>query len=393
MSGPATRGVLIAGGGTAGHVLPGLAIAEALVERGVVTDRSGVHLVGSRRGIEVELVPGSGFDLTVLPGRGIQRRLTPANLVAAGGLALAFLQALVLVARRRPDVVLSLGGYASVPCSLAAAVLRIPLVVAEQNAVPGAANRLAGRFARACAVSFPDTALPRSTVTGNPIRGAIRSVAEARRGAGEGAAVRRAARRALGINEQPFVVVFGGSLGARRINRAVARLVEDWTGGPVVIEHVVGARGWKDDRERAGSPAPEVDYRPVEYEADMPTVLSAADLVVCRAGATSVAELSAVGVPSILVPLPGAPGDHQTANARHLERAGGARLVPDRDLDGARLGSELADLLADRSRLATMSDGALSVGMPDAADRVVEVIAGLLDGDPGAEVPAPWATP
>ena len=383
MNGSGGCGVLIAGGGTAGHVLPGLAIAEALVDRGVVADRSGVHLVGSRRGIEVDLVPLSGFGLTVLPGRGIKRRLTPANLVAASGLALAFLQALVLVARRRPAVVLSLGGYASVPCALAAVVLRIPLVVAEQNAVPGAANRLVGRFARACAVSFPDTTLPRSTVTGNPVRGAIRMVADGRRSPGEGAADRRAARQVLCVDERPFVVVFGGSLGARRINRAVARAVEDWKGGPVVIEHVVGARGWNDLGERAGLPAPNVEYRPVEYEADMPTVLSAADLVVCRAGATSVAELSAIGVPSILIPLPGAPGDHQTANALNLERSGGARLVPDGELDSARLEAELSTLLADPTALAEMADGARAVGIPDAADRVVDVIVDLLDGRTG----------
>ena len=380
MSDSEARVVLIAGGGTAGHVLPGLAIAEALVDRSVVSDRSGVHLVGSRRGIEVDLVPPSGFGLTLLPGRGIQRRLTPANLVAASGLALAFLQALVLLARRRPAVVLSLGGYASVPCVLAAIVLRIPLVVVEQNAVPGAANRLAGRFARACAVSFPDTGLPRSTVTGNPVRGAVKAVAYGRRRPGEGASDRRSARKALGVDGRQFVLVFGGSLGARRINRAAAGAVEDWTGGPVVIEHVVGARGWNDPRERAGSPGPEVEYRPVEYEADMPTVLSAVDLVVCRAGATSVAELSAIGVPSILIPLPGAPGDHQTANAEHLERCGGARLVPDGELDGDRLKAELSVLLASPTSLEAMADGARSVGVPDAADRVVEMVADLLDG-------------
>lgn len=379
MNAPAARGILIAGGGTAGHVLPGLAIAEALVDRGVVADRSGVHLVGSRRGIEVDLVPPTGFGLTVLPGRGIQRRLTPANLAAATGLLLAVVRALVLVARRRPSVVVSLGGYASVPCVVAAAVLRVPVVVAEQNAVPGAANRLAGRFARACAVSFPDTDLPRSTVTGNPVRGAIREVAEA-----DDRATRRAeARAALDVDDRPFVVVFGGSLGARRINRAVARAVEDWTGGPLIVEHVVGPRGWVGGPEQARTPGPGVEYRRVEYEVDMPTVLSAVDLAVCRAGATSVAELAALGVPSILIPLPGAPGDHQTANARHLEAAGGARLVADEDLDGDRLGAELVTLLGGSALLAAMADGARSVGRPDAADRVVDVIVGVLGGPSG----------
>ncbi len=380
------RGVLIAGGGTAGHVLPGLAIAEALVNSGVVENQSSVYLVGSRRGIEVDLVPPTGFDLTVLPGRGIQRRLALANLAAGIGLLCGFVQALILVIRRRPAVVVSLGGYASIPCALAALVLRVPVVVAEQNAVPGAANRLTGRFARACAVSFPGTDLPRSTMTGNPVRQGVRKVAES----GDRIRDRSEARAALGVNTFPFVVVFGGSLGARRINQALVRAVEDWKGGPVVVEHVVGPRGWMkglaggvsadDAPERTVAAAPDVEYRAVRYEVDMLTVLRAADLVVCRAGATSVAELSALGVPSILVPLPGAPGDHQTANARYLEDAGGALLVPDSELDGDRLGVEMAALLADTGRLTAMANGARSLGRPDAADRVVALITTVVSG-------------
>ena len=392
MSAWTPRGVLIAGGGTAGHVLPGLAIAEALVDRSVVENQSNVYLVGSRRGIEVDLVPPTGFDLTVLPGRGIQRRLTPANLVAGIGLLFAFMRAIVLVIRRRPVVVVSLGGYASLPCVLAAVVLRVPVVVAEQNAVPGAANRLAGRFARACAVSFAGTDLPRSTVTGNPVRRAIRQMAES----GDRARKRSEARTALGINARPFVVVFGGSLGARRINQALVRVVEDWAGGPVVVEHVVGSRGWMeglagevsagDTPERAVASAPGVEYRAVKYESDMPTVLCAADLVVCRAGATSVAELSALGVPSILVPLPGAPGDHQMANARYLEDADGALLLPDPELDGGRLGEEMVALLADVERLTAMANGARIVGKPDAADRVAAVIASVAGDGSGSQL-------
>ena len=392
MSASILRGVLIAGGGTAGHVLPGLAIAEAMVDSGMVENQSSVYLVGSRRGIEVDLVPPTGFDLTVLPGRGIQRRLTLANLVAGIGLLCGFVRAFILVVRRRPTVVVSLGGYASIPCVLAAVVLRVPVVVAEQNAVPGAANRLAGRFARACAVSFAGTDLPRSTVTGNPVRQAVREVAES----GDRIRDRSEARTALGISDCPFVVVFGGSLGARRINQALVRAVEDWAGGPVVVEHVVGPRGWVqglagevaagDAHERTVAAAPGVEYRAVKYETDMPTVLRAADLVVCRAGATSVAELSALGVPSILVPLPGAPGDHQTANARYLEDAGGALLVPDPELDGDRLGVEMAALLADAGRLAAMASGARSVGRPDAADRVVALIASVVGDDSGPQL-------
>ena len=165
---------LIVGGGTAGHTLPGIAIGRALVARG--HDVGTIHFVGSERGSEVRLVPDAGFTLTALPGRGIQRRLTMANVGALVGLARAFGRALSLVRHRRPSVVVALGGYASVACALAAVLFRIPIVVAEQNAVPGAANRLVARFARAAAVSFPGTDLPRAVVTGNPVRPEILAV-------------------------------------------------------------------------------------------------------------------------------------------------------------------------------------------------------------------------
>ncbi len=370
--------IVVAGGGTAGHVLPGLAIAEALVDRGLAADRGSVVMVGSARGIEADLVPPTGFGLRLLPGRGIQRRLTPANAVAAAGLLVALVRAVLLLVRRRPDAVVVLGGYASVPCGLAAVALRIPVVVAEQNAVPGAANRLLGRFARSCAVSFPGTRLPRAVVTGNPVRSEVRSAAA-------DASARRVVRDRFGLDDRPFVVAFGGSLGARRINRAVAAAVEDWTGGPVVVQHVVGPRGWALDPdgtggpdgtgERAGVVPVSVDYRPVEYEADMPSVLSAADVVVCRAGATTVAELSVLGVPSILVPLPGAPGDHQTANAEGLAGVGAARVVADAEMDGALLSGVLGEMLADRVALGSMGAAARSLGRPDAAERVADLVA------------------
>ena len=178
---------LIAGGGTAGHTLPGIAIGRALVVRGHAA--SSVHFVGSARGSEVRLVPEAGFTLTALPGRGIQRKLTLDNVGAVVGLVRAFGKALGLIHRRRPSVVVALGGYASVACALAAVLYRIPIVVAEQNAVPGAANRVVARFARAAAVSFPGTDLPRAVVTGNPVRPETLAVDRARD--------RAAARRAI----------------------------------------------------------------------------------------------------------------------------------------------------------------------------------------------------
>ena len=357
-------GFVVAGGGTAGHVLPGLAVAEALVSTGVAAGRHEVHMVGSRRGIEVDLVPAAGFGLTVLPGRGIRRRLTPANVVAVLGLLVGMFRAVLLLVRHRPRAVVSLGGYASVPCGVAAVLLRIPLVVAEQNAVPGAANRLLGRFARACAISFPNTDLPRAELTGNPVRSEVRSLV----GRSE------EARRSLGLDDRPLVVAFGGSLGARRLNRAVVDLVEGWTSGAVVIRHVVGPRGWSAGEQASECPAG-VDYRPVDYEHDLPTVLAAADLVICRSGATTVSELAVLGVPAVLVPLPGAPGDHQTANARYHADAGGGVFFEDDRLKQGDLGDLVVLLLADPGKRRAMSVAASAASKPDAAERVAGIIA------------------
>jgi UDP-N-acetylglucosamine:LPS N-acetylglucosamine transferase len=390
---------VIAGGGTAGHVLPGLAVARALVAAG--HPRDSVHWVGSRIGIEARLVPEAGFGVTLLPGRGIERRLSMASAAAAVGLARAAVTAVGVVARRGPAVVVALGGYASVPCAAAAVLLRVPLVVCEQNAVPGAANRLLARFARAAAVSFPGTDLPRARVTGNPVRPEVLAV-DRRRDRGE-------ARRALGLPAgRRVVAVFGGSLGARRINLAVVGALDRWGDrADLAVRHVVGRRDWELVGEATAAfghaagaasghaagaasghaagaasgpaggpdlPAGALVYAPVEYEDRMDLVLAAADVAVCRAGATTVAELAVVGLPAVLVPLPGAPGDHQTANARHLADAGAAVVVPDGELDGARLAAEVDALLADPSRLEAMAAAAGSVARPRAAEDVAALV-------------------
>lgn len=362
---------IVAGGGTAGHVLPGIAIGHALVALGHPPET--IRFVGSERGIERRLVPEAGFPLTVLPGRGIQRKLTFDNVGAIVGLLRAMGQAFTLVRRARPRVVVALGGYASVPAALAAWVLRVPIVVAEQNAVPGAANRLVARVARASAVSFPDTDLPRAVVTGNPVREAVRVVDRARD--------RSAARQKLGIDDDRlFVVAFGGSLGARRINDAVLGAAERWHDrGDLALRHVIGERDWPRFERRAQQLAAQsgpgrLQYQPVMYEDDMPTVYAAADLAVCRSGATSVAELAAVGLPSVLVPLPGAPGDHQTANARALVDADAAVLVPDAQLDAVRLATEAERLLGEPDLLARMASNARAIARSDAGERVARLV-------------------
>jgi undecaprenyldiphospho-muramoylpentapeptide beta-N-acetylglucosaminyltransferase len=355
---------LVAGGGTAGHVQPAIAIARALVQRG---HRMGaVELVGSERGIESRLVPAAGFALTLLPGRGFERKLSLRNLRSLVSLVVAFARAWRLVGRKRPQVVVSVGGYASVPCALAAVLRRIPIVVAEQNSAPGAANRFVGRFARACAVSFEGTPLPRAVVTGNPVRPEILAIDRQRDATG--------ARTKLDVEPgRRVVLVFGGSLGALRINRAVLAALPRWADrGDLHVRHVVGTRDW-DEIAGAGPPLPPgapLRYQALSYDDDMPTSLAAADLVVCRSGSSTSFELLAAGLPAVLVPSPHVTADHQTANARHLEWQGAAVVVPDAELDGDRLVAEVDALLADPRRLSAMAAAARAGARPDAADAI-----------------------
>ena len=367
MTGRHTKGAcfaLVAGGGTAGHVQPAIAIARALVQRG---HRMGaVELVGSERGIESRLVPAAGFALTLLPGRGFERKLSLRNLRSLVSLVVAFARAWRLVGRKRPQVVVSVGGYASVPCALAAVLRRIPIVVAEQNSAPGAANRFVGRFARACAVSFEGTPLPRAVVTGNPVRPEILAIDRQRDATG--------ARTKLDVEPgRRVVLVFGGSLGALRINRAVLAALPRWADrGDLHVRHVVGTRDW-DEIAGAGPPLPPgapLRYQALSYDDDMPTSLAAADLVVCRSGSSTSFELLAAGLPAVLVPSPHVTADHQTANARHLEWQGAAVVVPDAELDGDRLVAEVDALLADPRRLSAMAAAARAGARPDAADAI-----------------------
>ncbi len=373
------RYALVAGGGTAGHLQPALAIAEALVDAG--HERGTIEFVGSRRGQDRATLEGRGFPVTLLPGRGIVRRFGPADLVsnigAVAGLAVAAVEAFALVVRAHPRVVVSVGGYASLPAALAAVVSGVPLVLVNVDAVPGAANRLFGRFARASAVGWPGNPLPRAVVTGTPVRPEIAAC-------GRRPGSRREARRSLGLPEdRPTVAVFGGSLGARRLNEAVAGLADLWKDRvDRSVYHIVGRRDW-DEQAHPGPPLagddapahPGLGLVTVPFEDRMDLVYRAADLVVCRAGAMTVAELAVAGVPSILVPLPGAPGDHQTANARVLERVGASVLLPDAECDAGTLAHRIDLLLDDPSALEAMGLAAASAGRPDAAAagaRVVE---------------------
>lgn len=368
---PRTYAVL-AGGGTVGHVAPALSIAHALVARG--HEPASIHFVGSQRGMESELVPPAGFRLTTLPGRGLVRKLTPkamiANLRALAGIAAATARAIGIVRRERPQVVVNLGGYASVPCTVAAVLLRVPIVGVSYDAVPGRASRLGARYAKANAVALPGSTLRRAVVTGAPVRPEVLALDNSPE-------TRAKARAELGLSvDAQLVAVTSGSLGARRVNEAtlgLARLWADRTGR--VIYQAVGKRDFPRISEAAAQlELTGLDYRPVEFEMRLPLLLAACDLAVGRAGASTIAELSVIGVPSVLVPLPNAPADHQTENARRLEEAGAAVLLPDGECTPERLSVILDGLLADPARLETMRAAAASLGRRDAAERIASLV-------------------
>jgi len=358
---------IVTGGGTAGHVNPALAIADALVASG--HPPASIHYVGSERGIEAHLVPPTGYAMSLLPGRGIQRKLTPANLRALWGLLVAAIKAVRLVGRLQPKVVIAVGGYASVAVGVAAVLRRIPLVVAEQNLAPGAANRLLAHFAKAAAVSFPGTPLPRAVVTGNPIREDITAIDPGRD--------LEAARRAFGVGEgRRLLLVVGGSLGALRLNEAVLQALVAWHDrADLSVHHVVGRRDW--DVITAATPPNlgSLEYRAVEYEDHMPAALAAADVAVCRAGSSTCFELAAAGLPAVLVPSPYVTADQQTRNAAHLVEVGAAVLVRDHDLDGERLVAEVDALLSDDQRRSSMAAAARTWARPRAAAEIAALAA------------------
>jgi UDP-N-acetylglucosamine--N-acetylmuramyl-(pentapeptide) pyrophosphoryl-undecaprenol N-acetylglucosamine transferase len=371
------RGTVIAGGGTGGHIVPSLQIARAMVERGHAADT--IELYGSRRGQEATSWPTLEFPHTLLPGRGLRRSMKPAawwaNAGAVAGLVWACARAFGSFVARRPRVVVIVGGYASFPAGVAAVLTRVPLVSVNTDAVPGTVNGVLGRFAAANAVAFAGTDLPRTHVTGTPVRPELASLDRTPEG-------RASSRAALGLpSERQTVASVGGSLGALRVNRAVAELAERWAAcDGRALYQVTGRRDYEGfasterGSEEASTTAGGLCYRIVPFEERMPELYAAADVCVTRAGAMTVAELLTSGVPAILVPLPGAPRDHQTRNAEALVAMGAAVKVPDPECDGRRLAEELDALLSDPERLRAMSEAARGHAHPDAAARVAELV-------------------
>ncbi len=355
-----TRSILVGGGGTAGHVFPAIAVANELRE--MAPDLEPVF-VGVADRLEARLVPEAGFRLHTIDAVAIPRRPSPRLLRVPGALRAGVRRCAELIREERAVAAVTFGGYVSFPLDRAAWREDVPLVVHEQNSIPGLTNRVAARWADRIAVTFPGSAdrfrhPERAVVTGNPVRADVLGLDRERR--------RPEARRRFDLDpDLPTVLVFGGSQGARTLNQAVIEAHDRWDGLRLQVLHATGtggyaaaASGW--ERARAAAEGPPA--RLVDFIDDMADAYAAADVVVCRAGATSIAELTALGLPAVLVPYPHATADHQTHNAHAVERAGGACVIDDDDLDGATLVSAVRSLLGDDAAFARMSRASRAFG-------------------------------
>ena len=366
--------VIVSGGGTSGHVYPALALAAELTGGGVE-----VAYVGSAGGPERALAADAGLPFEPLDVIGLERRIGWRTLVAGGKLAAAVARCAGILARWRPEAVVVTGGYVGLPVALASRLRGYPLVLHEQNAVLGLANRIASRFARAVALSFPgDLGLgAKAHVVGNPVRPAIAALLDD---------AARDAARAQALAEfglepgRRTLLLAGGSQGARRINEAAAGLYDRWRADDrVQVLQLAGARNAEAVAAALAAlrrPEDRVVWNATAYTTRMDLAYAVADLAICRAGASTIAELEAAGVPAVLVPYPYATEDHQSRNADVLERAGAALAVPDDALDAARL-TELAErLLFDAPVLERMRGAMRALARPDAAARLADVVRG-----------------
>ncbi|GAA4154347.1 undecaprenyldiphospho-muramoylpentapeptide beta-N-acetylglucosaminyltransferase [Gryllotalpicola daejeonensis] len=364
---------LLAGGGTAGHVNPLLATADKLRElhaadaMGATDAGAGaaeIVVLGTAEGLEARLVPQRGYELVTIPKLPFPRRPNGAALRFPGRWWAAVRQIEKLIADRGIDVVVGFGGYAAAPAYLAARRTKTPLVLHEANAKPGLASRLGSRLTESVGVAFRGTPLPHARFVGMPLRPEIERL--------DRAAARFGARQRFGLDDRPALLVTGGSLGARRINRTMLDSAQRVLDAGYQVLHIQGGAHEFDDPGLPG-------YHLIDYVDDMDQALSACDVVVSRAGAATVSELTALGMPAVYVPYPVGNGE-QRFNAADVVSSGGGILVEDREFTPDWVEAQLLPLLKDEGRLAEMAAAAASVGVRDGAERLVALIDAAADG-------------
>jgi UDP-N-acetylglucosamine--N-acetylmuramyl-(pentapeptide) pyrophosphoryl-undecaprenol N-acetylglucosamine transferase len=349
---------ILAGGGTGGHVIPALAIANELRER----HGAEIVFIGTARGMETRLVPQAGYRLELMQVGALKNVSLMTRARTVFDLPRAILRCASFFGEFNPDVVIGVGGYASGPAMMAAGLKRIPSVIFEPNYVPGFANRMAAKTAKAACVQFQDTCsfFRNCTVTGVPVRKAFFEIPE------------------RPVDASPSLLIFGGSQGARAINTAILGalpLLREKLANLRIV-HQTGPKELETVQQGYAAAGVSADVKP--FIDDMPRAFAEADLIVCRSGASTVAEIMAAGKPAIFIPFPQAADDHQTKNALAVANAGGAVLMPQSELTPERLAGAIVELFADRARLGEMGQMAKAMSHKDAAGRVTEIAIALI---------------
>lgn len=359
--------VLIAGGGTAGHINPGLAIAKEIQAK---NPESEIIFVGTQKGLENELVPKEGFPLKFINVKGFKRKLSIDTFVTIKELFKGLYQAQKIIKEFNPDIVIGTGGYVCGPVLLNASLMGIPTAIHEQNAYPGITNKILSRFVDAVMISFEESTKyfgkKNIFLTGNPVRKEIVNTD------------REKARQKLGLKEEKLMVVFGGSLGAEKINNAIIEYIKNGIGLDIRMIFGTGKKGYESVCNTLNN-AELKNVTVVPYIENMDEVMSAADLVVCRAGAITLAELTVIGTPAILIPSPNVTHNHQEYNARALQREGAAEVLLEKDIANVNLKKYIEDILKDSEKLNQMSKKSKALGKIDATKRIYEIIIGLIN--------------
>jgi len=356
--------VVIMAGGTGGHVFPALAVAQALQEKGVV-----VTWMGTRNGLEADVVPKAGFEIDWIKVRGLRGNGLGGWILAPFKLVLSGLQAAMIVKQRNPDVVIGLGGFVTGPGGFMAWLLRKPVVIHEQNAIPGLTNRLLANLSKRVLEAFPGafSASVNAVAIGNPLRAAFITK---QKPADRFLARENAATDLLGTNNKFRLLVVGGSLGARVINLLLPKVVKKIGHDLLEVRHQTGKKLFEETQVAYRNEKVKANVSP--FIDDMAEAYAWADVVLCRAGALTVSELSAIGVASILVPFPHAVDDHQTRNARFLVDVGAARLVLQHELNANVLVELLTELLNDRDKVLRMAEAAYSQRQTNSVEQLIQ---------------------
>lgn len=349
--------VIIAGGGTGGHLFPGIAIAEEFMKR----DRSSqVIFVGTKNGIEKDVLPGEGFTLETIMIEGVKGKNILKKIFALLKMPLGIIQSLFILVEYRPDIVIGVGGYASFPAVLSSSLLGIPNIIHEQNRIPGLANKILARIAKKVAVTFKESlnyfSKDKTEITGNPVRKRLIN----------------GFKKEVEDDDRFTIFVFGGSQGASSINLSMIESLEFISKLKEV--HIIHQTGGQDfDMVKEGYEKNGVSADVYPFIKDMAECYARSNLVICRSGATAIAELTACGKPSILIPYPFAANNHQEINARVLEEKGAAEVLLDRDVNGKSLADRILAFINDKEKTREMAKKSSRLSRVDAAEKIVDI--------------------